>query len=75
MDLSLFLLKVSQCNADNPEEFAKYLSEAVMNKIENKKKQLKETRELEDRIKNGELDQYLHKNSLAMKQRKKGESK
>lgn len=73
MDLSLFFLKTSQFNADNPEAFAKYLSEKVMDKIENKKKQIKEARELEDRIQNGDLDQYLHKDSLLMKQRKKGD--
>ncbi len=72
VDLSLFFLKTAQFNTDKPEEFAKYLSEVVMNKIENKRKQIKEAKELENRIQNGELDQYLHKDSLLMKQRKKG---
>jgi len=74
MDLSLFLMKASRFNTDNPEEFAKYLSDKVMHKLENSIRAKKEQADLQQQIDNGDLDDELSPDSLFMSS-KKGEAK
>ncbi len=67
MDLSLFLMKVSQFDADSPEAFAKYLSGKVMHKLENKIQHMQKLKELEAQIASGEFDDTLDPDSLFLK--------
>ncbi len=73
MDLSLFLMKVSQFNADDPEVFARYLSEKVMHRLENKIQKVQELRDFEQQLTDGEFDEMLDQESLFMKSKRGGE--
>ena len=69
MDLSLFFMKISQFSADDPEAFAKFLSERVMNRLENQIQKRQELQKLQQQIDDGEFDSFLNEESLFLKSR------